>query len=112
MGEFSVCRIWPPRYLTARARLNVTHQRLPDSEAYYEGRDGNCVKSDEYTTGQAWYHPTHTHMAVNEGHDTAKITSIAFDVPTKSATTPPVVGNVTDVYDFTPLPPADCPRLR
>jgi quercetin dioxygenase-like cupin family protein len=79
---------------------------------YYEGRDGQCVKSDEYTAGQAWYHETHTHMAVNEGRDTAKITSIAFDVPTKDVTTPPVVGNVTDVYDFTPLPPPDCPRLR
>jgi quercetin dioxygenase-like cupin family protein len=77
---------------------------------FYEGRDGKCVKADEYRAGQAYHHAPHDHMAVNEGDETVALTAVNFNLPHGSAY--PVVGSQGEANDFTPAPPADCPRLR
>jgi quercetin dioxygenase-like cupin family protein len=77
---------------------------------FYEGHDGKCVKADEYRAGQAYHHAPHDHMAVNEGDETVDLTAVNFNLPHGSAH--PVVGSQGEANDFTPAPPADCPRLR
>lgn len=79
---------------------------------YYEGRDGRCVKSGEFTAGQAYVHAAPvTHLPVNEGPGVFEAIYVYFNLP-HNARPLPVVGNQTDAVDFGPLPPQDCPRLR
>lgn len=81
---------------------------------YYEGHDGKCVKSGEFTTGQAWFvksHEHHAHLGVNEGSEPLEIIGIFFNVPNQFGSVP-VLGHQMDAVDFGPTPPPDCPRLR
>lgn len=79
--------------------------------AYYEGRDGKCVKTETYYPGQAFYHPAHRHMAVSEGKDHLLLTTVYFDLP--HDTPLPAIGNQTTAVDFTQAPPEECKtRLR
>jgi quercetin dioxygenase-like cupin family protein len=79
--------------------------------AYYEEHDGKCVRSDAYSAGEAFVHAPHTHMAVNEGHEQVTLAIVHFNLPHNESPVP-VVGNQSDAFDFTPMPPAGCPRLR
>jgi quercetin dioxygenase-like cupin family protein len=78
--------------------------------AIWEGRDGKCEKSEEYTAGQAWAHKPHRHMATVEGNERAVVRIIGFNM--KHGEPMPGVGSSPDHVDFTQAPPADCPRLR
>jgi hypothetical protein len=78
---------------------------------YYEEHEGECMKTDSYSAGQAFVHTPHTHMAVNEGSETLTLAIAHFNLP-HNAQPAPVVGNQGDAFDFTPMPPAGCPRLR
>lgn len=78
---------------------------------YYEGHDGRCVKSGEFTAGQAYVHAAPvTHMPVNEGPDVFEGIYVYFNLP-HNADPLPVVGSQTEAVDFTALPPQDCPRV-
>lgn len=74
---------------------------------YYEGRDGQCVKTETYHPGMAFYHPAHRHLAVNEGTEHMKLTTVYFDLPHETPLLP-AVGNQTTAVDFTQLPPEEC----
>jgi quercetin dioxygenase-like cupin family protein len=78
--------------------------------AIWEGRDGKCVKAEEYTASQAWAHKPHRHMGTVEGKEAAVIRIIGFNM--KHGEPLPVLGSSGDHIDFTQTPPADCPRLR
>jgi quercetin dioxygenase-like cupin family protein len=79
---------------------------------YYEGHDGRCVKTGEFIAGQAYVHASPvTHMATNEGPETFEAIYVYFNLPHNRQPLP-VISNLTDSIDFTPLPPKDCPRLR
>jgi quercetin dioxygenase-like cupin family protein len=79
---------------------------------YYEGHDGRCVKTGEFSAGQAYVHASPvTHMATNEGPETFEAIYVYFNLPHNSQPLP-VISNLTDSIDFAPLPPKDCPRLR
>jgi mannose-6-phosphate isomerase-like protein (cupin superfamily) len=79
--------------------------------AYYEARDGKCVKTETFYPGQAFYHPAHRHMAVSEGKEHLLLTTVYFDLPHETPL--PAVGNQITAVDFTQAPPADCStRLR
>ena len=78
---------------------------------YYEGHDGHCVKT-QFHAGQAYVHASPvTHLPVNEGPEPLSTIYIFFNLPHNAHPTP-VAGNLTDAIDITPLPPADCRRLR
>lgn len=77
---------------------------------YVMARDGKCDSSDKYDAGQAFYHPTHRHMANNEGTEHVLLTSMYVGLP--HDTPAPVIGDTIDAVDFTQAPPADCVRLR
>lgn len=80
---------------------------------YYEARDGGCVKSEEYVPGQAYTHVGGLHMGVNEGDEPVDLVIIYFNLPHGGVgQMVPGVGNTMDGIDFTPLPPAECPRLK
>jgi quercetin dioxygenase-like cupin family protein len=74
---------------------------------YYEGRDGQCVKTETYHPGMAFFHPAHRHLAVNEGSEHMTLTTVYFDLPHET-TVAPAVGNQTTAVDFTQLPPEEC----
>jgi hypothetical protein len=78
--------------------------------AIYEARDGQCKKVEEYTAGQAWAHKPHRHLGVNEGQEPVVARVIGWNM--KHAHPMPVFGSNPDHFDFTQLPPTDCPRLR
>lgn len=79
---------------------------------YYEAHDGRCVKSGEFSAGQAYIHASPvTHMAVNEGPGVWEATYVYFNLP-HNAHPLPVAGNQTDAVNFAALPPRDCPRLK
>lgn len=78
--------------------------------AIWEGRDGKCVKAEEYTAGQAWAHKPHRHLGTVEGNETAVLRIVGFNM--KHGEPLPVVGSSMDHVDFSQAPPADCPRLR
>jgi quercetin dioxygenase-like cupin family protein len=77
---------------------------------YVEAKDGKCDESEAYSTGQAFYHPAHRHMAVNRGKDHVILWTMYFGLPHE--TPAPVIGNTITAVDFTQAPPADCPQLR
>ena len=74
---------------------------------YYEGREGQCVKTERYEAGMAFYHPAHRHLAVNEGSEHMKLTTVYFNLPHEAAVLP-AVGDQTTAVDFTQLPPEEC----
>jgi hypothetical protein len=74
---------------------------------YYEGRDGQCVKTETYHPGMAFYHPAHRHLAVNEGSEHMTLTTVYFNLPHETPLLP-AVGNQTTAVDFTQLPPEEC----
>lgn len=81
--------------------------------SYYEGHDGKCVKTGVFKTGQAWYvksHEGHSHLGVNEEDEPLEVIGIYFNVGDKYKSVP-LLGNQMDALDFSPMPPADCPRL-
>jgi hypothetical protein len=78
--------------------------------SYVEAKDGKCDETEVYHAGEAFYHPAHRHMAVNEGKEHTVLTTIYFDVP--HGTPLPGPGNQLAAADFSQAPPADCPRLR
>lgn len=95
-------------WLSHRAAVNIVQS---GELAYYEAHDGECVKTETYHPGQAFYHPPHRHMAVSEGEDHLRLTTVYFNLP--HDTPLPVVGNQITAVDFTQLPPAECPtKLR
>lgn len=77
---------------------------------YVESKNGKCDESEVYHAGQAFYHPTHRHMAVNNGKEHTILTTIYFGVPHGESMPGP--GNQLAAADFSQAPPADCPRLR
>lgn len=77
---------------------------------YVVAHDGKCDSSEKYHAGQAFYHPTHRHMANNEGTEHVLLTSLYVDLP--HDTPAPVIGDTITAVDFTQAPPADCFRLR
>jgi quercetin dioxygenase-like cupin family protein len=83
---------------------------------YYQGRDGRCERTASYQAGDAFAHvqDAHTkegHLAVNEGDEVVEVVVVAFNRPGQASPVP-LVGNAAGLVDHTPLPPADCPRLR
>jgi quercetin dioxygenase-like cupin family protein len=78
--------------------------------AIWEARDGKCAKVEEYSAGQAWAHKPHRHMGVNEGTESAVARVVGFNM--KHGDPMPIVGSNPDHFDFTQLPPSDCPRVR
>jgi hypothetical protein len=78
--------------------------------AIYESRDGKCAKVEEYTAGQAWAHKPHRHLGVNEGSEPVEARVIGWNM--KHGDPNPLFGSNLDHFDFTQLPPTDCPRLR
>ena len=79
---------------------------------YYEGRDGRCVKSGEFTAGQAYVHAAPvTHLPVNEGAEAVEAIYVYFNLPHNPEALP-VAGNQADAVNWGPLPPKDCPRLK
>ena len=77
---------------------------------YVEAKGGKCDDSEVYRAGEAFYHPTHRHMAVNNGKEHTVLTTIYFNVPHGESLPGP--GNHLAAADFSQAPPADCPRLR
>jgi hypothetical protein len=95
-------------WLSHRPAVNIVES---GELAYYEPRDGKCVKTETYYPGQAFYHPAHRHMAAAEGKDHMKLTTVYFDLPHETPL--PAIGNQITAVDFTQAPPADCPtKLR
>jgi hypothetical protein len=92
------------------------HQAVNIMEAgtltYVEAKDGKCDESEVYHAGDAFYHPTHRHIAANYGKDHVLLTTIYFDIPHESPLVPGPTGNQLQAADFSQAPPADCPRLR
>ncbi|HEV3365633.1 MAG TPA: hypothetical protein VG795_16125 [Acidimicrobiia bacterium] len=78
--------------------------------AIYEARNGKCEKVEEYSAGDAWAHKPHRHLGVNEGNEPAVARVVGFNL--RHGDPMPVFGSNPDHFDFTQLPPADCPRLR
>jgi quercetin dioxygenase-like cupin family protein len=79
---------------------------------YYEAHDGRCVKSGEFSAGQAYVHAAPvTHLPVNEGPGPVEAIFVYFNLP-HNANPLPVAGNQTDAVNWGPLPPGDCPRLK
>ncbi len=81
---------------------------------YYQGRDGRCERTGSYQAGDAFAHvqDAHTkegHLAANEGDEVVEAVVVVFNMP-REASPVPLVGAA--FVDHTPLPPADCPRLR
>jgi hypothetical protein len=77
---------------------------------YVEAKGGKCDDSEVYRAGEAFYHPTHRHMAVNNGKEHTVLTTIYFNVPHGESLPGP--GNHLAAADFSQAPPADCPRLQ
>ena len=96
-------------WLSHRPAVNIVES---GELTYYEGRNGQCVKTEVYRAGQAFYHPAHRHMAVNEGTEHLHLTTVYFDLPHDEHPLP-ALGNQTSAVDFTQAPPSECPtKLR
>jgi quercetin dioxygenase-like cupin family protein len=96
-------------WMTHRPALGVITK---GTLTYYEGRDGRCVKSGEFTAGQAYVHAAPvTHMPVNEGPEALEGIYVYFNLP-HNPDPLPVAGNQADAVNWGPLPPKDCPRLK
>jgi hypothetical protein len=91
-------------WLSHRPAVNIVHS---GELVYYEGRDGQCVKTETYRPGMAFYHPAHRHLAAAEGSEHMRLTTVYFDLPHETPLLP-AVGNQTTAVDFTQLPPEEC----
>jgi hypothetical protein len=98
---------WSSGWFAHRAAVNIMEA---GELSYVEAKGGKCDESEVYRAGEAFYHPTHRHMAVNEGKEHTVLTTIYFDVPHGESLPGP--GNQLAAADFSQAPPADCPRLR
>jgi hypothetical protein len=99
---------WSSGWFAHKTAVNVMEA---GDLSYVEAKDGKCDETEVYHGGQAFYHPTHRHMAVNEGKDHAILTTVYFGLP-HEAPLPGPAGNQLAAADFSQAPPADCPRLR
>jgi quercetin dioxygenase-like cupin family protein len=96
-------------WMTHRPALGIVTK---GTLTYYEARDGRCVKSGEFTAGQAYVHAAPvTHMPVNEGPEAVEAIYVYFNLP-HNPNPLPVAGNQTDAVNWGPLPPKDSPRLK
>jgi quercetin dioxygenase-like cupin family protein len=110
----SVYRLGPGASAGWHTHPDVIGVILKGTFSYYEGHDGKCVPSGKFTKGQAWFvksHEGHGHLGVNEEDEPLEVLAIYFNVPERYKAVP-VLGNQMDTLDFSPMPPADCPRLR
>jgi quercetin dioxygenase-like cupin family protein len=81
------------------------------SWAFYEPRDGKCVKVEEYRAGDAWAHVVHRHLGVVQGNEPVEITLFGFNL--RHGEPMPVLASNPDHLDFTQSPPSECPtQLR
>ena len=79
--------------------------------AFYQPRDGKCEKVEEYRAGDAWVHPVHRHLGAVQGNEPAEITLFGWNM--RHGEPFPVFGSQPDHFDFTQLPPSECPtQLR
>lgn len=79
--------------------------------AFYEARDGECQKVEEYRAGDAWAHGPHPHLGSVEGSEPVELTIFGFNL--KHGESVPVFGSNPDHLDFSTPPPSECPtRLR
>lgn len=90
-------------WLSHRPAVNIVHS---GELVYYEGRDGQCVKTETYLPGMAFYHPAHRHLAAAEGKEHMRLTTVYFDLPHETPL--PAIGNQTTAVDFGQLPPEEC----
>lgn len=80
---------------------------------YYEAHDGACTNSGKFSAGDAFVHSSpHDHLAINEGSEALDVTVVWTNLPHGGKSAIPVAGNQLDAFDFTPLVPVDCPRVR
>jgi quercetin dioxygenase-like cupin family protein len=98
---------WSSGWLSHRPAANIV---ATGTLSYVEAREGKCDESEEYSAGEAFYHPAHRHMAFNKGSEKVILWTMYFNLP--HDTPAPVVGNTITAVDFTQMPPAECPRLR
>jgi hypothetical protein len=98
---------WSSGWFQHVPAVNIMHK---GELSYYEGKDGQCVKTETYHPGESFYHPTHRHIATNEGKEPTVLTTIYVGVP-HNENPKPVVGNQTDAADFSQPPPEDCRRM-
>lgn len=106
-GTYDFAPGWSSGWISHHPALNIVEA---GTLGYVEAKDGKCDESEEYHAGQAFYHPSHRHMAYVKGSEHLLLTTIYFDLP--HDTPLPVVGNTITAVDFTQAPPADCARLR
>lgn len=79
--------------------------------AFYEARDGQCQKVEEYRAGDAWVHSVHRHLGAVQGSEPAEITLFGFNL--RHGDPMPVLDSNPDHLDFTHAPPSECPtQLR
>lgn len=80
---------------------------------YYEGHGGKCELAGVYSAGQAFSvipGEGHQHLGGNYGDETLEVYGVYVNMA--SRTPVPMFGNQLDANDFSPTPPADCPKLR
>jgi hypothetical protein len=98
---------WSSGWISHRPAANIVQS---GTLSYVEARDGKCDESEQYSGGEAFYHPAHRHMAFNKGDKPVVLWTMYFNLPHEEPA--PVIGNTITAVDFTQAPPADCPRLR
>jgi quercetin dioxygenase-like cupin family protein len=98
---------WSSGWFAHRPAVNIMEA---GELSYVEAKGGKCDETEVYRAGQAFYHPQHRHMAVNEGKEHTVLTTIYFNLPHDRPLPGP--GNQLAAADFSQAPPADCPRLR
>jgi quercetin dioxygenase-like cupin family protein len=98
---------WSSGWFAHRPAVNIMEA---GELSYVEAKGGKCDETEVYKAGEAFYHPAHRHMAVNEGKEHTVLTTVYFDVPHGAPLPGP--GNQLAAADFSQAPPADCPRLR
>jgi quercetin dioxygenase-like cupin family protein len=106
--HYDVSPGWSSGWFAHKPAVNVMEA---GDLSYVEAKDGKCDESEVYHGGEAFYHPAHRHMAVNEGKDHVLLTTVYFGVP-HDAGPPGPLHNQLAAADFSQAPPADCPRLR
>jgi quercetin dioxygenase-like cupin family protein len=106
-AHYEIAPGWNSGWISHLPAINIVES---GTLSYAEARNGQCDTREEYSTGQAFYHPAHRHMAFNKTDKPVMLTTVYFNLPHETPL--PVVGNQTTAVDFTQPPPADCPRLR
>jgi quercetin dioxygenase-like cupin family protein len=106
-AHYDIAPGWSSGWISHLPAINIVES---GTLSYVNPKNGKCDTSEEYSAGQAFYHPAHRHMAFNRTDKPAVLTTVYFNLPHETPL--PVVGNQTTAVDFTQPPPADCPRLR